>query len=223
MVERHRNTHPIGLGVRAEFADEEAVVQDVVVGERGSLRKTGSAGCVLNVDRVIGPQRGADRGQLGRVAVTTRNQECIPARFADEHRVDQVRAVRPSTFDHGGVAGPLELRYCHHGPDSCLAQHEGHLMGPIRRVDGDQNRPNLGRPVLHQRPFGAVRRPNTNPVTGPHTEGEQSESNGINITPKLVIGPPSSGLAIDHCVPFPVAIDDFGQVCSDGVTDQCHR
>ena len=53
MVERHRNTQPVLLGEAHRFADEEAVVENIVVGERSALGQAGRAGSELNVDGIV--------------------------------------------------------------------------------------------------------------------------------------------------------------------------
>src|SRR5690242_19763199 len=58
VVERHRDADPVRLGVVAQLADEERVVEDVVVRQRRTLRETGGTRGVLNVDGVVGIQIG---------------------------------------------------------------------------------------------------------------------------------------------------------------------
>jgi hypothetical protein len=43
VVERHRDAHPVMLGELHRLGDEEAVVQNVVMGQRRALRKPGRA------------------------------------------------------------------------------------------------------------------------------------------------------------------------------------
>ena len=50
------------------LADEKSVVQDVVVSERGALRKAGRAAGELDVDRIVELQLAAALGDLGAVA-----------------------------------------------------------------------------------------------------------------------------------------------------------
>src|SRR5581483_7371339 len=53
VVEGDRDADPVGLGVAAGLADEVAVVQDVVVRQRGALGESGRAARVLDVDGVV--------------------------------------------------------------------------------------------------------------------------------------------------------------------------
>ena len=71
MVERHRNAHLVALGEAHRLAEEIAVVQDVVVRQRGALRRAGGARGELDVDRIVELQlRGQFRQTLplGRAA-----------------------------------------------------------------------------------------------------------------------------------------------------------
>jgi hypothetical protein len=66
VIERHRNAQPVGRSQLHRFADEIAIVQDVVMRQRGTLGRTCCPGGELDVDRIIelqslaaGLQRGA--------------------------------------------------------------------------------------------------------------------------------------------------------------------
>jgi hypothetical protein len=53
MIHRHRDADEVAVGVVHHFANEEAVVEDVVVGQRGALRQAGGAGGELDVDGIV--------------------------------------------------------------------------------------------------------------------------------------------------------------------------
>ena len=53
VIQRHRDAHLVLLGVGHRLAEEVAVVEDVVVRERGTLRQPGGAGGELDVDRLV--------------------------------------------------------------------------------------------------------------------------------------------------------------------------
>ena len=53
VVERHRNAQPILGGEPHRFADEEAVVENIVVRQRRALGKAGGAGGELDIDRLV--------------------------------------------------------------------------------------------------------------------------------------------------------------------------
>ena len=63
VVERHRDADPVLPGVAAALADEEAVVEDVVVRQRRALGEAGRPAGVLDVDRVVEGALGRPRGQ----------------------------------------------------------------------------------------------------------------------------------------------------------------
>src|SRR5690349_21331 len=53
MVKRHRQADPVAGRVAKPLSDEKTIVQNVVVRERGALRRAGGAGGVLNADRIV--------------------------------------------------------------------------------------------------------------------------------------------------------------------------
>ena len=53
VIERHRNAYPVVLRELHRAGDEETVVQDIVVAERGALREASRAAGELDVDRVV--------------------------------------------------------------------------------------------------------------------------------------------------------------------------
>jgi len=64
VVQGHRDHHAVALAQAQAFADHEAVVEDVVVAERGTFGRTGRAGGVLDVHRLVELQP-ALAGQVG--------------------------------------------------------------------------------------------------------------------------------------------------------------
>ena len=65
VVEGHRHADAIGFGVLQRFADEPAVVQDVVVRERCAFRRPGRAGRVLNVGGIVELEAGFAAAKVG--------------------------------------------------------------------------------------------------------------------------------------------------------------
>ena len=53
VVERHRDAHPVGLGVVEDLTAEVPVVEDVAVRQGGALWGTGRTRGVLNIDRIV--------------------------------------------------------------------------------------------------------------------------------------------------------------------------
>src|SRR5207245_7398548 len=65
VVEGHGDADAIVLRVMQRLADEETVVEDVVVREGGALGKTGGARRVLDVDGVVELERRFDVAEFG--------------------------------------------------------------------------------------------------------------------------------------------------------------
>jgi len=70
MIERHRNAHPVALGELHRAGDEQAVIQDIVVAERGALWEACRAAGELDVDRVVELQLFGERGKAMLLGVT---------------------------------------------------------------------------------------------------------------------------------------------------------
>src|SRR6516162_1337632 len=64
VIERHRDAHPVVLGQLHRFADEKAVIENVVVAKRGTLWEPGSAAGELDIDRVVELQFFFERGKM---------------------------------------------------------------------------------------------------------------------------------------------------------------
>ena len=81
VVERHRDADAVRLGEPHRLADEEPVVQDVVVRERGALRRARRAAGELDVDRVVALQdrRRAPAARPGRPRAPPRARRRTPA------------------------------------------------------------------------------------------------------------------------------------------------
>ena len=74
---------------RIASADEEAVVEDVVVGEGGALGKAGRAAGELDVDRIVELQLFGERGQalpLGFAGEPGRHRRTAPCRARARRR-----------------------------------------------------------------------------------------------------------------------------------------
>ena len=65
MIKRHGDADAILLAVAEALADEEAVVDEVVVRQRRALGEAGRAGGVLDVDRVVELELGRARLERG--------------------------------------------------------------------------------------------------------------------------------------------------------------
>ena len=74
------------------------------------------------------------------------------------------RAVGRGLLDHRAVVAGLELGRRDQQPHARLVDGVGELVGAVGRVDVDQDRADLRGGVLGERPLGAVRRPDADPV-----------------------------------------------------------
>ena len=78
VVERHRDAHPVGLGVVEDLAAEVPVVEDVAVRQGGALWGTGRTRGVLNIDRVVRRETRFPSRQDLHVDRTTLTEQGIP-------------------------------------------------------------------------------------------------------------------------------------------------
>ena len=71
-------------------------------------------------------------------------------------------------------------------------------MGAVGRIDVDQDRADLGRGVLDERPLGDVRGPDPDAVAGPDRRAEQSERQRVDARDEIGVGPSATGRDIDE-------------------------
>jgi len=116
--------------------------------------------------------------------------------YSDVHRsawtAASVRAG-PNLVDHGPVVAGLEALGADQEPHPRLAQDIAKLVAAVRRVDGDQDEAGLGRGVLKQHPFGAVGRPDPDPVADRQSGGDQAAGERVGVRVERRIGPPAAG------------------------------
>ena len=91
-------------------------------------------------------------------------QQLVPGRAVEEHDALQRGQHGAHLVDHRDVVARLERRRGHEHAAPRLLQRVLELVRAIGRVDVDQDHADLGRRVLDQRPLGAVRRPDAEPV-----------------------------------------------------------
>ena len=194
VVERHRDADPVGFCVVAQLADEEPVVQDVVVRQRRTLRETCGTRGVLDVDGVVGVQ--LDGVERPAIQAAPGLEQRLPLRAAEQHDGGQLRAARPHLGDHPGVIGGLQLLGRHEQRAARLVEHEFELTGAVRRVDVHQDRADLRGRVLGERPLGAVRRPDADPVPLGDAHLEQAERERVHVGREFGVSPPPPGLRL---------------------------
>ena len=180
VVERHRNTDAVSLAVFQRLAQKEAVVENVVVGERCTLGGAGGARSKLDVDRVIELER---RGQRfdGRVTRLCPHRHHIrkgigagDVRFTNLNNGLQMRQgfrrkfsrrgavdLRRKLAQHAEIVTGLEPHRRHQRRAFDLVQGIFEFGQAIGRVDIDQHQAGLGRGELGDRPFRTIGRPDT--------------------------------------------------------------
>ncbi len=92
VIERHGNADAVAFAKAHRAADEIAVVEDVVVGQRHALGRTGGAAGELNIDRIVELQRLSERGELLAVPRAAHRSDVLERQRA--------RAQRPADLDH---------------------------------------------------------------------------------------------------------------------------
>ena len=167
------------------LADEEAVVEDVVVRQRRAFGKAGGAAGELNVDRLVelqlrrelgdarGLRRGAARQNLGEAegagmpAVAEeddRTQRRQPRRLELARR--GVTEFRRQLAQHADIVRGLEALGENKRLAADLVERVFELGDAIGRIDVDQDQPGLGAGELGQHPFRIVGRPDADTVAG---------------------------------------------------------
>ena len=220
VVEGHRDAHPVDLGVEAQLADEVAVVEDVAVRKGGALGKAGGARRVLDVDRVVRVERRLHlRHLLGPDLVAT-GQQRVPRVLPEDERVPNVRTAAPNLRQHRDVVAALERLSEEDRRDAGLLEHELQLVGAVARVDVDQDRADLGCGVLHQRPLGAVRRPDPDALPLDQPGGEQRPSQPVHLRRELGIRPPDPLGHVDEGVAVREPRHGRVEVVGDGLLEE---
>ncbi len=174
------------------LADEEAVVENVVMGQRRAFGKAGGAGSELDVDRLIELQERLKLGDalcFGRAAAREnvgKAQTAGMARLTENH--DRAQCRQPSGFELSRRrAGKLRRELAQHadivrrletlGENERLAAHlverVFELGNAIGRIDVHQNEAGLGGGELGEHPFAVVGRPDANALAGIKPERQQ--------------------------------------------------
>ena len=209
-------------GVTAALADEEAIVEDVVVGQGRALGEAGRPGRVLDVDRVIEVQAQVTFGQV--VLVTTGlGQQRRPVVRAEVDDAFQVRGLRPHRIHHVSVAGTAVVGDRDQHPAAGLAQRVLQFVSSVGRIEVDQDHPGPGGGVLQHHPFGPVRRPDPEAVADGQAGTDQGHGRLVHGSIELRVGEPDVLGQIDHRVSGGKAGGDAAQVRTDRFTQQRQR
>ena len=205
------------VGVAEQAADEEPVVEDVVVRECRALGEAGGPRRVLDVDRVAEAQRRGARCQ--RRVIDVRGGDGGPTVASEQHHVLEPRTDR-APGDHGGIVACLERRRRDQQADTGLVQQILRAVAPVRGVDVHEDGANLGRRVLDEDPLGAVRRPDTHAVALGDPELQERRRHSIDRLVELPVAPPATGRNVYERIVLRLASDRSSEVLADGPPDQ---
>ena len=208
--------------------DEVAVVQDVVVAERGALRIARRARGELDVDGVVELQLRRQFGELrllgiaagcGDVVEVQHARRLLRAEPDDVLEVRQLLVLHQVVDDLEIVRG-LERRR----QDQRLALDLVHRiveLGPaVGRVDVDQHQARLGGGELGQRPFRGVGRPDADAVAA--LQAQCHQAGGQLVDPAGQLAPAPAHVLVAHHQRLAVAegLDLAVEEGADGLADQ---
>ena len=118
------------------------------------------------------------------------------------------------------VDGTARLAQMNQQRDARLVEHVLQLMSAVGRVDLDQDRADLGRGVLDERPLGDVRGPDPDAVAGPDPRPEQSERQRVDAGDELGVGEAAAGRDVDEGLAVGVPGGGAVEAVPDRVAEQ---
>jgi len=233
VVERHRDADAIGRRVAAALADEESVIEDVVVRERRTLGEAGGARGILDVDRFVELRRGKPRFQLVFAHAVGEIEHVVPAKrarqrrvrrfFSEEHDAAQCgQSVANLAQDFDVLAGFVAHLGQEYG-DPALFQRIRRFGGAIGGIDVDQDRADLRRGELGHDPLERVGRPDAHPIAVVHAERHQAASEAVGQRVQLGVRQTETLVHRDHRLVAGIARRDSLEVRADRFADQRQR
>ena len=239
VIERHRNAELLAGGEADRLADEEAVVEDVVVRKRRALGKAGGAAGELDVDRIVELERVREFGKtrrLGRTAERRDIGEGVAAgrglRSDEDHRLQMRQPRRREHSRCGGVqlrrefAQHVEIEAGlvrtgeHQRPAADLVERVVEFADPVGRVDVDEDETRLRGGELGEGPLGAVGRPDADAFARPEPERHEARRQRIDARLQLAIGPADVLMADDQRQPLRMGRGRLVEERADGAPDQ---
>ena len=242
VVQRHGDAQAVFGRELHALANEEAVVQDVAVRERGALGEARGAAGELDVDGVGGLQRGCNlrQARVGCVAACQQVGKAHQARFVgalprliDPHHGVQVGQLHGAQLarllvvplgrqlaQHAQVVAGLEARHGHQQLAAHLVERVFHLGRAVGRVDVDQHQAHLRGGQLHQHPFGVVVRPDTHAVAGREPHAQQRAGQALRLGLQLGVGIAAALVHADQRLALGLAGHHVGKEGADGLLDQ---
>ena len=242
VVERHRDQQPVPVGEAQQLGGEVAVVEDVVVAERGALGIAGGPAGELDVDRIVElllplPPRqlvGADPlGHGQQLSPAEHSRRGAPRRAAPRRAGSETSAeasapgrlagqLRRQLVDHPRVVRGLEPRRGHQPRAAGLLERVLHLVEPVARVDVDEDRAQLGRGELGDRPLRAVRRPDPDALALLDAERDQRAGAAVDLGLELAVGVAQVLVTGDERLVVGVLGDGAVEQIADGEAEQRH-
>ncbi len=190
--------------------------------QRRALRVARRARGVLDVDRVARLQRAHPlRDRVGGQVLALGDDPGPVVGAEVDDPLERVR-VDPHLVDHRAVVAGLERLGREQQPQAGLVQRVGELVRAVGRVDVDQDRADLGGGVLHQRPLGAVRRPDADPVALRDPGRDQPPGERVDVGVERRPGPAATGGHLDQRLAVPVRRDRALEVAADRLLEQRH-
>ena len=199
VVQRHRDAHAVARHQLDRLADEEAVVEDVVVRQRRALGVAGGAGGELDVDRVVELQPRRQQRQRSELITRRRDAQTVEIEHAwrsfaahADHELQrrQRMAAQQTGFTmaqlgrqfgkHFQVVAALEGRRQDQRAAPHLVERVFEFGATVSRVDVHQRQPGLGGGELGQRPFGVVLRPDADAITRREAQSHQAAGQRID-------------------------------------------
>ena len=197
------------IGQVHAVADEERIVDEVMVGEHNPFRKTGRAGSVLDVDGIfesdlcLSGSQGFVGDALSQPVQILKDQPIVLLSLTKKHEPSQMRqiscsqATLPALSDfgtdllkHRRVVRVLEVRLKQKRMCAGLLQRIGQFPSPVGGIDIDENGPDCRRRELKQNPLFAVESPDPYSISLADTQGQQPFRSLADSAVKLRIGQP---------------------------------
>src|SRR6516164_737478 len=128
--------------------------------------------------------------------------------------------LRDKLSDHCDIVARLESGSGYQHATSHRAQDVLQLAQAIGRIDVDKNQPGLRRRELRDRPFRAVRGPDSDPIARLQAESQKPRGKRIGTGFEFRIGPANLLVRNDQRFARPISCAHFVQKCPDGLSDQ---
>ena len=239
VVQRHRNAQAVARHELDRLADEEAVVEDVVVRQGRALGVAGGAGGELDVDRVVELQLLGQHGERGQLLAGRRAQQLIEVEHAGrfvrahaDHHFERRQAVAAQQTglavaelgrevgDHLEVVAGLERRRQHQRTAADLVERVFEFGAAIGGVDIHQNQAGLGGGELGQRPLHVVLRPDADALARRQAEAHQPAGERVDAALQLRVGEAHVLVAHHQRLALGMAGAGLVEEAADGLADQ---